>query len=80
VGRVAGEYGISPKFQGQGFGQLLSPGESHMPDSMVSLQTYAALESAVLLVHLFWILWILLGWMVTRGWLALTWLHIASLL
>jgi hypothetical protein len=44
------------------------------------LRTYAALESAVLLVHLFWILWILLGWMVTRGRRALARLHIASLL
>jgi len=43
------------------------------------LDTYAALESAVLLVHLLWILWILLGWMVTRGRPALAWLHIASL-
>jgi uncharacterized protein DUF2784 len=44
------------------------------------VKTYAALESVVLLVHLVWILWILLGWMVTRGRRALTWLHIASLL
>ena len=44
------------------------------------MQTYTVLESAVLLVHLLWILWILLGWMVTRARHALAWLHIASLL
>ena len=44
------------------------------------MNTYAALESAVLLAHLLWILWILLGWIVTRGRRVLTWLHIASLL
>jgi hypothetical protein len=40
---------------------------------------YGALESAVLLLHLCWIVWILLGWIVTRGRPALAWLHVASL-
>jgi hypothetical protein len=40
---------------------------------------YGAIESAILLLHLCWIVWILLGWMVTRGRAALAWLHVASL-
>jgi hypothetical protein len=40
---------------------------------------YAALQSAALLLHLCWIAWILLGWMVTRGRPALACLHVASL-
>ncbi|MBZ5595141.1 MAG: DUF2784 domain-containing protein [Acidobacteriia bacterium] len=40
---------------------------------------YAALESGVLLLHLLWIAWILLGWLVTRGRRTLAWVHIASL-
>ena len=40
---------------------------------------YGALESAVLLLHLCWIVWILLGWMVTRGRPVLAWLNVASL-
>jgi hypothetical protein len=43
------------------------------------MRTYAALESAVLLLHLLWILWILLGWSVTRGRSTLAWVHITSL-
>ena len=43
------------------------------------MRIYAALESAVLLLHLLWIAWILLGWMVTRGRPVLAWTHIASL-
>jgi Protein of Unknown function (DUF2784) len=34
----------------------------------------------VLLVHLLWCAWVLLGWMVTRGRRALRTLHIASLI
>jgi len=40
---------------------------------------YAGLAAAVLLVHLGWIGWILLGWVVTRGRPVLAVLHIASL-
>jgi len=43
------------------------------------MRIYAALESAVLLLHLLWIAWILLGWTVTRGHPVLAWTHIASL-
>jgi hypothetical protein len=43
------------------------------------MRIYSALELAVLLLHLLWIAWILLGWMVTRGRPALAWAHIASL-
>jgi len=31
------------------------------------VNAYATLESAVLLLHLFWIAWILFGWLLTRG-------------
>jgi hypothetical protein len=41
--------------------------------------TYAALESAALLLHLCWILWILFGWTQTRGRPTLAWVHILSL-
>ena len=51
--------------------------ESH-PLHNVS-EMYVALESSVLLLHLCWIVWILLGWMVTHGRPALAWLHVASL-
>jgi hypothetical protein len=40
---------------------------------------YSALEAAVLAFHLLWIVWILLGWLFTRGRPVLTGLHIASL-
>ena len=43
------------------------------------MRIYAALEAAVLLLHLLWIAWILLGWTITRGRPVLAWLHIASL-
>jgi len=43
------------------------------------MRIYAALEAAVLLLHLLWIAWILLGWTLTRGRPMLAWLHIASL-
>lgn len=43
------------------------------------MRIFAALESAVLLLHLMWIAWILLGWILTRGRPALAWAHIASL-
>lgn len=40
---------------------------------------YSALAATVLVIHLLWIGWILLGWLFTRGWPLLTGLHIASL-
>ncbi|HTS59458.1 MAG TPA: DUF2784 domain-containing protein [Terriglobales bacterium] len=43
------------------------------------MRIYAALEAAVLLLHLLWIAWILLGWTLTHGRPMLAWLHIASL-
>lgn len=41
---------------------------------------YSGLEAAVLVLHLLWIGWILLGWIVTRGRPVLAALHIASLI
>jgi hypothetical protein len=41
---------------------------------------YAAFEAAVLALHLLWIVWILAGWLFTRGRPALTAIHLASLL
>ena len=38
------------------------------------------LAAAVLTLHLLWILWILLGWFITRGRPFLTGLHVASLI
>jgi uncharacterized protein DUF2784 len=43
------------------------------------MRIYAALESAVLVLHLLWIAWIVLGWTVTRGRPTLAWVHVASL-
>lgn len=43
------------------------------------MRIYAALESTTLLLHLLWIIWILLGWTVTRGRPTLAWVHIVSL-
>ena len=43
------------------------------------MNIYAALAGAVLLLHLLWCAWVLLGWMLTRGRRVLRWLHIASL-
>jgi len=40
---------------------------------------YAALAAAALILHLLWILWILIGWLITRGRAWLAGLHIASL-
>jgi Protein of Unknown function (DUF2784) len=41
---------------------------------------YGALAEAVLLIHLLWCAWILLGWLLTRGRRLWTWLHIGSLI
>ena len=43
------------------------------------MNAYAALESAVLLLHVLWIAWILFGWLLTSGRPPLTTLHIVSL-
>lgn len=41
---------------------------------------YRVLALLTLTVHLLWLVWLLLGWTVTRGRPVLRWLHIASLL
>ena len=41
---------------------------------------YRVLASAVLTVHLGWIVWVILGWTVTRNRPVLRWLHILSLI
>ena len=38
------------------------------------------LAELVLLIHLLWILWVILGWIVTRNRPLLRWVHIGSLL
>jgi len=40
---------------------------------------YAGLAAAVLALHLLWIIWIVLGWVLTRGRRVLTAIHVASL-
>ena len=40
---------------------------------------YAGLAAAVLTLHLLWIVWILVGWLFTRGRPVLTAVHVASL-
>jgi hypothetical protein len=40
---------------------------------------YSVLEITILILHLLWIIWILSGWLLTRGRRVLTVLHIASL-
>ena len=44
------------------------------------MRLFAVLASLVLLMHLAWIVWILLGWLVTRKRPWLRWAHIVSLL
>ena len=44
------------------------------------MNLYRALALATLAVHLLWLVWVLLGWTVTRGRPLLRWLHIGSLL
>ena len=41
---------------------------------------YRALAFVALLLHLLWLAWILLGWLVTRRRPLLRWLHIGSLM
>jgi hypothetical protein len=41
---------------------------------------YLVLAVLVLALHLGWILWVMLGWLLTRGRPVLRWLHIGSLL
>lgn len=40
---------------------------------------YAALAEAVLLLHLLWCAWVMLGWTVTRRRPVLRWVHLVSL-
>ncbi len=40
---------------------------------------YAGLAAAVLALHLLWILWVMFGWVLTRGRPVLTAVHVASL-
>lgn len=41
---------------------------------------FEVLTELVLLIHLLWILWVILGWIVTRNRPLLRWFHIGSLL
>lgn len=43
------------------------------------MNVWHALAIAVLLLHVGWILWVLLGWLLTRKRAVLRWLHLASL-
>lgn len=43
------------------------------------MNVYSIAAVAALALHLFWILWILLGWLVTRHRPLLRWVHIGSL-
>ena len=43
------------------------------------MRSYATLAELVLIVHLLWCAWILLGWIWTRGRRVLAWIHIGSL-
>ncbi len=43
------------------------------------MNVYLILAVLVLALHLGWILWVMLGWLGTRGRPALRWLHIGSL-
>ena len=44
------------------------------------MNLYEALALFILLVHLVWILWVVLGWLVTRNRPWLRWFHIGSLI
>jgi hypothetical protein len=44
------------------------------------VNVYAVLASAVLVLHLLWIAWILLGWILTRGRPLAAGIHIASVI
>lgn len=61
--------------------------ESQTPQHKLSIRVhesrmrlFTALAVLVLLIHLFWLVWILSGWIVTRHRPWLGWLHIGSLL
>jgi hypothetical protein len=43
------------------------------------MNVYSVLAGAVLVLHLLWCAWVLLGWLITRGRSLLSGLHIASL-
>jgi len=42
------------------------------------MKLFEVLVGLVLLVHLLWILWVILGWLVTRSRLLLRWSHVSS--
>src|SRR5713226_10032008 len=44
------------------------------------MRLFEVLAELVLLIHLLWILWVILGWIVTRNRPSLRWFHIGSLL
>jgi hypothetical protein len=44
------------------------------------MRLVGVLAVLVLLIHLFWILWVVLGWILTRNRPSLRWFHIGSLL
>jgi hypothetical protein len=44
------------------------------------VKIYRLLAVAVLTVHLAWIVWVILGWLITRNRALLRWLHILSLI
>jgi hypothetical protein len=41
---------------------------------------YGILATAVLTIHLAWIIWVIFGWLVSRNRPVLRWLHFASLI
>ena len=42
------------------------------------MKLFEVLVGLILLVHLLWILWVILGWLVTRSRLLLRWSHVSS--
>jgi len=44
------------------------------------MHRYAILATAVLAIHLAWIVWVIFGWLVSRNRPVLRWLHFASLM
>jgi Protein of Unknown function (DUF2784) len=48
--------------------------------SEACMNPYGALATAVLTIHLAWIVWVIFGWLVVRNRAGLRWLHLASLI
>jgi len=44
------------------------------------MRTYAILATLVLAIHVVWITWVILGWLLVRRRVTLRWLHFASLI